>query len=193
MARAYYHVGGATATPVSSSFRHSRHPAYSYSSSLALHATTNITPLTMSDLPTPHPSLEVIGGARDSFLPAFKTLHRPYDPYPFIAWNRHVETIFAAFFRSLPDVRFRRECLRTKDDGSVALDWVSGDHTRLPPHAPVLILLVRLIQINSLSMSIKLLIERTVAARSDWRESGHVREAYAGESKEQRMEGCGVQ
>ncbi|KAL0326721.1 UNVERIFIED_CONTAM: Embryogenesis-associated protein [Sesamum angustifolium] len=29
-------------------------------------------------------------------------------------------TIFSAFFRSLPDVRFRRECLRTRDDGAVA-------------------------------------------------------------------------
>lgn len=94
----------------------------------------------------PHPSLEVVGGGRDSFLPALKTLNRPYDPYPVIGWNRHLETIFAAFFRSLPDVRFRRQCLRTKDDGSVALDWVSGDDTQLPPHSSVLILLVRLPQ-----------------------------------------------
>lgn len=89
----------------------------------------------------PHPSLEVVGGGLNSFLRALKTLNRPYDPYPVIGWNRHLETIFAAFFRSLPDVRFRRQCLRTKDDGSVALDWVSGDDTQLPPHSPVLILL----------------------------------------------------
>ncbi|XP_057509954.1 embryogenesis-associated protein EMB8 isoform X2 [Actinidia eriantha] len=89
----------------------------------------------------PHPSIEVVGGARDSFLPALKTLHRPYDAYPIIAWNRHVETIFAAFFRSLPNVRLRRECLRTKDNGTVALDWVSGDDRRLPSDSPLLILL----------------------------------------------------
>ncbi|KAF5948079.1 hypothetical protein HYC85_014036 [Camellia sinensis] len=90
----------------------------------------------------PHPSLEVVGGGgRDSFLPAIKILNRPYKPYPVIGWNRHVETIFAAFFRSLPNVRFRRECLRTKDNGSVALDWVSGDDFRLPPDSPLLILL----------------------------------------------------
>ncbi|XP_021903183.1 embryogenesis-associated protein EMB8 isoform X2 [Carica papaya] len=51
------------------------------------------------------------------------------------------ETIFAAFFRSIPDVKLRRECLRTKDDGVVALDWVSGDDRRLPLESPVLILL----------------------------------------------------
>ncbi|EPS65557.1 hypothetical protein M569_09218, partial [Genlisea aurea] len=88
-----------------------------------------------------HPSLEVIGGGLDLFLPAFKTLHLPYVPYPFIGWNRHVETIFAAFFRSVPDVRFRRECLRTRDDGAVALDWIAGDERSLPPDSPVLILL----------------------------------------------------
>lgn len=96
-----------------------------------------------------HPSVEVVGGGRESlFLPAFKSLNlnRPYHPYPVIGWNRHLETIFASFFRSLPDVRFRRQCLRTKDDGSVALDWVSGDDSLLPPHSPVLILLVRLPQ-----------------------------------------------
>ncbi|XAR70093.1 Alcohol O-acetyltransferase [Bertholletia excelsa] len=95
----------------------------------------------MPDDSRPHPSLKVTGGARDSFLPALKLLDRPYNPYPVIGWNRHVETIFAAFFRSLPDIRFRRECLRAKDNGSVALDWVSGDDRRLPPDAPTLILL----------------------------------------------------
>ncbi|XP_052210384.1 embryogenesis-associated protein EMB8 isoform X2 [Diospyros lotus] len=89
----------------------------------------------------PHPSLEVLGGAKDSFLPALRSLDRPYRPYPIIAWNCHVETIFAALFRSLPDVRLRRECLRTKDGGAVALDWVSGDDRRLPSDSPLLILL----------------------------------------------------
>ncbi|XP_057967472.1 embryogenesis-associated protein EMB8-like [Malania oleifera] len=87
-------------------------------------------------------SLEILGGARDSFLPALiGTLDRPYGPFPLLGWNGHVETIFAAFFRSVPDVRFRRECLRAKDDGAVALDWVSGDDRRLPADSPVLILL----------------------------------------------------
>ncbi|XP_059662142.1 embryogenesis-associated protein EMB8 [Cornus florida] len=106
----------------------------------AVHATTT-TAATMPDHHHPHPSLEVVGGALSSFLPAFTTLNRPYNPFPLIGWNRHVETIFAAFFRSLPDVRFRRVCLRTKDDGAVSLDWVSGDDDQLPPDSPVLILL----------------------------------------------------
>ncbi|KAK3228162.1 hypothetical protein Dsin_008024 [Dipteronia sinensis] len=105
----------------------------------SLNVTTTTT--TTKAMPSPHHSLEVIGGARDAFLPALKTLDRPYNAFPVIGWNRHVETIFAAFFRSLPDVRLKRECLRTKDNGSVALDWVSGDHERLPPDSPLLILL----------------------------------------------------
>lgn len=89
-----------------------------------------------------HPSLEIIGGGRHKFLPALKkNLEYPYNPFPVIGSNRHVETIFAAFFRSLPEVKFRRECLRTKDDGAVALDWVAGDDRKLPPLSPVLILL----------------------------------------------------
>ncbi|OMO79833.1 putative AB-hydrolase YheT [Corchorus capsularis] len=89
-----------------------------------------------------HPSLEVIGGARDRFHRALQTTLRvPYNHYPYIASNCHVETIFAAFFRSIPQVRFRRECLRVKDGGTVALDWVAGDHRRLPPDSPILILL----------------------------------------------------
>lgn len=91
----------------------------------------------------PHPSLEVTGGALHTFLPALKTLSRPYSPFPVIGWNCHVETIFAAFFRSLPDIKLKRECIRTKEDGSVALDWISGDHQLLPPDSPVLILMVR--------------------------------------------------
>lgn len=94
--------------------------------------------------PHPHPSLEVVGGSRhDLFLPVLEALERPYSPFPLIGWSRHLETIFAAFFRSLPDVRLRRRCLRTQDGGSVALDWVSGDDRRLPLDSPVLILLVR--------------------------------------------------
>ncbi|KAI3983326.1 hypothetical protein MKX01_013393 [Papaver californicum] len=83
-------------------------------------------------------SLELIGEATDSLL---KKLQRPYNPYPLIDWNRHVETIFAAFFRSLPGVRFRRECLRTADNGVVSLDWVCGDESQIPNDAPLLILL----------------------------------------------------
>ncbi|KAL6005688.1 embryogenesis-associated protein emb8 [Asimina triloba] len=85
-------------------------------------------------------SLEVIGG-RESLLSNLSSLHKPYKPFPVFAWNRHVETVFAAFFRSLPAVHFRRECLRTPDDGAIALDWVAGDDRSLPPDAPVLILL----------------------------------------------------
>ncbi|MCD7456914.1 embryogenesis-associated protein emb8 [Datura stramonium] len=134
-----------SATPISSSFRHLKNLS---NSSPPLHVTflrskTSGTTATtaMSAGNVPHPSLEVIGGARDKFLSAFKSLHNPYTPYPIVAWNRHIETIFAAFFRSVPDVRLRRECLRTKDDGCVALDWVSGDDRRLPPDSPLLILL----------------------------------------------------
>lgn len=107
-----------------------------------VHVTTTTT-TTMTDARNPHPSLEIIGGARDLFLPAFNSLHRPYAAFPLIAHNRHLETIFASFFRSAPHVRYKRECLRTKDNGAVSLDWVSGDHRRLPPYSPVLILLVR--------------------------------------------------
>ncbi|GKV38826.1 hypothetical protein SLEP1_g46693 [Rubroshorea leprosula] len=100
-----------------------------------------LSPTTKPTMPDPHPSLEVSGGARDRFLPAFKTLHLPYSPFPIIGWNRHIETLFAAFYRSVPDVRYRRECLRTQDDGTVALDWVGGDHRRLSADVPILILL----------------------------------------------------
>lgn len=90
-----------------------------------------------------HASLEVIGGGTDRFLPPLKdTLSKPYDAFPLIGFNRHVETIYAAFYRSVPFVRLRRECLRTKDNGSVALDWVAGDDSSLPSESPILILLV---------------------------------------------------
>ncbi|KAM7255813.1 hypothetical protein ACFE04_011554 [Oxalis oulophora] len=89
-----------------------------------------------------HPSLDVIGGGYDQFFQAFKTLNNPYNPFPLIAWNRHVETIFASFYRRTPDVKLRRQVLRTKDDGAVSLDWISGpDVLHLPPDSPLLILL----------------------------------------------------
>ncbi|XP_057773649.1 embryogenesis-associated protein EMB8 [Salvia miltiorrhiza] len=131
------------ATPLSASLRHLPHLPFAltlirppYFSTLR--ATAARMPECSSEL---HPSLEVVGGGADTFIPAFKAPHIPYVPYPLIASNRHVETIFAAFFRSLPDVRFRRECLRTSDGGAVALDWVSGDDRSLPLESPILILL----------------------------------------------------
>ncbi|KAK6947991.1 Alpha/beta hydrolase fold-1 [Dillenia turbinata] len=87
------------------------------------------------------PKLEIVGGGRDSFLPALKLEGRPYNPFPLIGWNCHVETIFASFYRSRPDVRLKRQCLRTKDGGVVSLDWVSGDDHQLPANSPVVILL----------------------------------------------------
>jgi hypothetical protein len=89
----------------------------------------------------PHTTLEVAGASR-GLLSGFASLRAPYRPFPVLASNRHVETIFAAFVRSLPTVRLRRECLRAPDDGAVALDWVCGDDRALPPGAPVLVLLV---------------------------------------------------
>ncbi|CAH9124948.1 unnamed protein product [Cuscuta epithymum] len=136
---------GSAAVPISSSLRRfSLNPSFFVSNartcSTASTAATSTTRI-LSGHVIPHPSVEVIGGARDVFLPALKSLHNnTYRPYPIIGWNRHAETIYAAFFRTLPDVKLRRECLRTKDDGSVALDWVSGDDG-LPPDCPVLILL----------------------------------------------------
>ncbi|XWS09803.1 hypothetical protein CRYUN_Cryun39dG0020600 [Craigia yunnanensis] len=99
------------------------------------------TTVTTTAMPDHHPSLEITGGAVDRFLPAFKILHLPYKPFPIVGWNRHIETIFAAFFRKFPEVRYSRECLRTKDDGTIALDWVSGDHRSLPADSPILILM----------------------------------------------------
>ncbi|XP_074317658.1 embryogenesis-associated protein EMB8 isoform X2 [Silene latifolia] len=89
-----------------------------------------------------HPSLDVCGGGLIKYLPSLhNTLQRPYRPFPVIGLNRHLETIFASFFRSLPTLTFKRECIRTPDDGAVALDWVAGDHFNLPPDSPTLILL----------------------------------------------------
>ncbi|KAL3834899.1 hypothetical protein ACJIZ3_009635 [Penstemon smallii] len=123
-------------TPFSSSSSLHHHTNY-YSATFTPSKTSRISTLRA----TAAASIEVIGGAMGKFLPAFKTLPLSYIPYPVIAWNPHVETIFAAFFRSLPNIRLRRECLRTKDGGSVALDWVSGDNHSLPPDSPLLILL----------------------------------------------------
>ncbi|RCV07553.1 hypothetical protein SETIT_1G253800v2 [Setaria italica] len=90
--------------------------------------------------PLPHSTLE-IAGARRGLLSGFASIRAPYRAFPVLASNRHVETIFAAFTRSLPAVKLRRECLRAPDDGAVALDWVCGDDRTLPRDAPVLILL----------------------------------------------------
>ncbi|XP_073155350.1 embryogenesis-associated protein EMB8 isoform X3 [Henckelia pumila] len=137
MARASY---GFSAPPYSSLRRLSQSPVTLLSSRTT--NLRNIRAVSISDSSTnQQPSLEVIGGAVDSFLPAFNTLHLPYVPYPVIGWNRHLETIFAAFYRSLPAVRFRRQCLRTRDDGTVSLDWIAGDDLSLPSDSPVLILL----------------------------------------------------
>eukprot|EP00798_Chlamydomonas_sp_ICE-L_P020084 gene20084-26801_t len=65
-------------------------------------------------------------------------LFSPYRPLPFLT-NRHVETLFATFFRSCPSILYNRECLLMRDGGSIALDW-EGQCT-LPRGAPVLILL----------------------------------------------------
>ncbi|KAL9680347.1 hypothetical protein QQ045_018225 [Rhodiola kirilowii] len=86
-------------------------------------------------------SLEVSGGGAGAYLPALKSLDLGYTAYPIIGWNRHVETIFASFFRTRPDVRLKRECLRTKDGGAVSLDWVVGDDRNVPEDSPILILL----------------------------------------------------
>lgn len=131
------------ATPLSASLRHLTHLPFTKASHFSTLRASASAAAGMPDSSSKfHPSLEVLGGAADTFLPAFKSPHLPYVPYPLIASNRHVETIFAAFYRSLPDVRFRRECLRTSDDGAVAIDWVSGDDRNLPSESPVLILLV---------------------------------------------------
>ncbi|XP_022854367.1 embryogenesis-associated protein EMB8-like [Olea europaea var. sylvestris] len=136
-------------SPLSFSLRHLKQSHCALPSKTSVHLTLRSSTTTRSASAATmanssndhHPSLEVIGGAMEILLPAFKTITLPYTPYPVFGWNRHVETIFAAFFRSLPDVRYRRECLRTQDNGAVALDWVSGDDRRLPSESPVLILL----------------------------------------------------
>ncbi|KAG2398169.1 Embryogenesis-associated protein [Vigna angularis] len=129
--RPYSHTTNSLITPLHFSFsvRHVTFSAAAMSTPAAAAATTI------------HPSFEILGGAQHRFLPALPHLSRPYRPFPLLAANRHLETIFAAFFRSVPEARLRRECLRTHDGGAVALDWVAGDDRRLPPESPVLILL----------------------------------------------------
>lgn len=88
---------------------------------------------------------EIIGSDRE-LMSKLTTLGRPYQTFPFMG-NRHVETIFASFFRSRPIIKFRRECLRMADVGTVALDWpFTGEdaelwNAELPVNSPVLILL----------------------------------------------------
>ncbi|XP_050365616.1 embryogenesis-associated protein EMB8 [Argentina anserina] len=72
----------------------------------------------------------------------FEDGYSPYNPFPLFLWNHLVETILAAFYRDTPNINLRRECLRTKDNGSVSLDWVPVDDRLLPADAPLLILLL---------------------------------------------------
>ncbi|KAK8591609.1 hypothetical protein V6N13_031648 [Hibiscus sabdariffa] len=124
-----------TSTPPSITLLHHQRPPLPTVRVGATAATTT------TAMPDHHPSLEITGGGAERFLPALNTRHLPYKPFPIIGWNRHLETIFAAFFRTIPDVKYRRECLRTKDNGTIALDWVCGDRSNLPPDSPILILL----------------------------------------------------
>ncbi|KAH7282286.1 hypothetical protein KP509_35G023600 [Ceratopteris richardii] len=86
-------------------------------------------------------------GISKTLLDGLPMLKKSYISYPLIR-NRHQETIFASYFRSLPRVTFRRECLRMQDNGTVALDWPVGgpdceagqQHSR-KDNSPVLILL----------------------------------------------------
>ncbi|KXZ45822.1 hypothetical protein GPECTOR_50g616 [Gonium pectorale] len=74
-------------------------------------------------------------------LSACPSLHLPYEPLPFMT-NPHVETIFAAKTRTMPQLRYRREILKTADGGCVALDWEHvEDGKELSDDAPVLVLL----------------------------------------------------
>ncbi|KAE8677272.1 Esterase/lipase/thioesterase family protein isoform 2 [Hibiscus syriacus] len=72
------------------------------------------TSTTTTAMPDHHPSLEITGGGAELFLPALDSHHLPYKPFPISCSNRHLETIFAAFFRTFPE---------------------------LPPDSPILILL----------------------------------------------------
>lgn len=153
----------------------------------------------MASLPTQHPqphsSFEIIGGARDLFLPALANLARPYSPYPLFASNRHLETIFASFFRSIPQVKYRRQCLRTKDDGAVALDWVSGDDRLLPPTSPLLILLVRsFTTFPPFTMPRSFIYKLSnSAARFNRRKRGFLRQTYVNQSPKSWMARCRLQ
>lgn len=88
-------------------------------------------------------ALEIIGrgsALNASLLPKLTELEKPYKPFPLLS-NRHVETIFAAYFRSLPKLTYRRECLTMADGGTVALDWPQPE---VEGPKAVLILLVRI-------------------------------------------------
>lgn len=67
------------------------------------------------------------------------TLAAPYS-IPALLNNGHIETIFAAWFRRRPHVRYVRELVHMPDGGVVALDTEETD-TDLLPGAPVVILL----------------------------------------------------
>ncbi|XP_012842086.1 PREDICTED: embryogenesis-associated protein EMB8 [Erythranthe guttata] len=105
-----------------SSIRHLTNFPFSLTSSQTTHfSTLRSTAAAASLLPesstNPHPTLELIGGAAETFLPALHTIHLPYLPYPLIAWNRHVETIFAYPCWKPPASSPGIECLRTSDGG----------------------------------------------------------------------------
>ncbi len=85
---------------------------------------------------------EVVGSPgllEGELVKSLTEVRKPYKPFPLLT-NRHVETIFAAFFRSLPNIKYRRECLRMADGGTVALDWPLLDIDN--PVGATLILLV---------------------------------------------------
>ncbi|KAF6153705.1 hypothetical protein GIB67_000938 [Kingdonia uniflora] len=131
MARAI-HLTITTSSPL---IHHRRFSPHQARSTVRFHAMSTTDPLIADS------SLEIIGGARDTLLPVLTTLQKGYNSFPIVSWNRHFETIFASFYRSLPGVRLRRECLRSEDNGTVTLDWVYGDDVELPRESPVLILL----------------------------------------------------
>ncbi|CAM6105672.1 unnamed protein product [Calypogeia fissa] len=86
----------------------------------------------------------------DSFnkdlLSKIEILKEPYKRPVFLR-NRHVETIFASFYRSLPKLTYERELPKMADGGTVALDWPIGGEDedvwrgQLEQDVPVLILL----------------------------------------------------
>jgi predicted alpha/beta-fold hydrolase len=61
-------------------------------------------------------------GFNDSILSQCPTLLEVYNAFPFLT-NGHVETIFAAFFRRNPGVKYSRRCLIMDDGGTVTLDF----------------------------------------------------------------------
>ena len=63
--------------------------------------------------------------ARDLFLS--NSSKSSLNPNPAVLLSRSLETVFAAFFRSLPRLPFRCECLCMPDGGTIALDWPLPD------------------------------------------------------------------